>query len=457
MAPRGVVRHSSFMSKLDPSARVSRAVRAVVVLSVVARNLGVVGVRFLLRRPTPAGEVAHRLRLTFGRLGGVYVKFGQLLGSAPSIFGPEMASEFRDMLDQGEPVRVSDVVATLEREWRRPLHEVVARIDPHPIGCASLAVVHRATLRTGEDVAIKVLRPGIEAHVSVDIGLLQPLAAIVARRFGVGEAEPAVRLLDGLSRQLSEELDLLREADAIAAARTALDDQPHGRLSVPRVFRAWSTRRALVIEYVEGVAIDDAQGLAARGIDSVALTTDLLQWWFECALSGPFHADLHAGNLLVTGDGSLYVIDWGITAQLDEVSGAFLRRLIEAALGDDSGWDDALPPLLATWDAPPGMTQDELAAMVRGLLTSVLTMPFGNVELGGLIVVPERRPDERRSRRESVKEWVAGDGTEFERHVTLLLKQLLYFERYGKLYIPELSLLQDREYFVRLLAATANG
>jgi ubiquinone biosynthesis protein len=168
-------------------------------------------------------EFARRLRVTFGRLGGVYVKFGQLLGSAPSIFGREVSAEFRDMLDRGDPVRFSEVVATLEREWHRPLYEVVQRIDPRPVGCASLAVVHRARLRSGEEVAVKVLRPSIEAHVSVDMGLLQPLAAVVARRFGVGEAEPAVRLLDGLSRQLSEELDLRREALMLESARVALD------------------------------------------------------------------------------------------------------------------------------------------------------------------------------------------------------------------------------------------
>jgi predicted unusual protein kinase regulating ubiquinone biosynthesis (AarF/ABC1/UbiB family) len=398
-------------------------------------------------------EFARRLRATFGRLGGVYVKFGQLLGSAPSIFGHEVSAEFRDMLDRGDPVRFSEVVATLEREWHRPLYEVVQRIDPRPVGCASLAVVHRASLRSGEEVAVKVLRPSIEAHVSVDMGLLQPLAAVAARRFGVGEAEPAVRLLDGLSRQLSEELDLRREALMLESARVALDREPHGRLSVPHVHRAWSTRRVLVAEYVDGVAIDDEEQLRAWGIDTVALMSQLLRWWFACALSGSFHADLHAGNLLVTRDGWLYVVDWGITAELNDVSGRFLRRLLQAALGDESGWCDALPPLLATWDAPPGMTEDELATMVRGVLASVLTRPFGEVDLSGLIIVPERGATERASSRDDAKEWLAGDGTEFERHVTVLLKQLLYFERYGKLYVPDRSLLHDREYFAELLAA----
>jgi predicted unusual protein kinase regulating ubiquinone biosynthesis (AarF/ABC1/UbiB family) len=426
------------------------------VLAVVVRHLGVVGVRLAARRPVSGGELARRLRATFGRLGGVYVKFGQLLGSAPSIFGREVAAEFRDMLDQGDPVRFSEVIATLEREWHRPVYEVVERIGPRPVGCASLAVVHRATLRTGDDVAVKILRPGIEAHVSVDMGLLQPLAAILARRVGVGEAEPAVRLLDGLSRQLSEELDLRREAAMLESAGVALDREPHGRLSVPRVHSGWSTRRVLVTEYVEGTAIDDGPQLGAWGIDTIALMTDLLEWWFGCALSGSFHADLHAGNLLVTRDGRLYVVDWGITAQLNDVSGRFLRRLLEAALGDESGWDEALPPLLATWDAPPGMTHEDLATMVRGLLTSVLTLPFGDVDLSGLIIVPERGTTERASSRRDAKEWLSGDGTEFERHATVLLKQLLYFERYGKLYVPDRSLLHDREYFAELLAATAS-
>jgi ubiquinone biosynthesis protein len=445
------------MADLDRSPWLSRAARAIFVLSVVVRNLGVVGLRLVARRPAPATAVAPRLHATFSRLGGVYIKFGQLLGSAPSIFGPAVAAEFRDMLDQGNPVPFSKLVSTLEHEWGRPLYDVVETIDPRPVGCASLAVVYRATLRSGEDVALKILRPGIEAHVAVDMGLLQPLAAIVARRFGIGEAEPAVRLLDGLARQLSEELDLTREAAAIDAARLGMEADPRGRLSVPGVHHDWTTRRVLVTDFVDGIAIDDALTLRSRGIDSVALTTDLVQWWFACALSGSFHADLHAGNLLVTNDGHLYVIDWGITAQLNDVSGRFLRRVIEAALGDESGWADALPPLLATWDRPPGMTEDELAAMVRGILTAVLTMPFGDVDLTGLVIVPERGAGEAPTNREDAKEWLAGDGTDFERHTTVLLKQLLYFERYGKLYIPDRSLLHDRDYFVNLLAATSGG
>ena len=242
----------------------------------------------------------------------------------------------------------------------------------------------------------------------------------------------------------------------LESARVALDRDPHARLSVPRVHLAWSTRRVLVTEYVDGVAIDDEQQLRAWRIDTVALMSQLLRWWFACALSGSFHADLHAGNLLVTRDGWLYVVDWGITAELNDVTGRFLRRLLQAALGDESGWDDALPPLLATWDAPPGMTEEELATMVRGVLASVLTRPFGEVDLSGLIIVPERGASERVSGRDDAKEWLAGDGTEFERHVTVLLKQLLYFERYGKLYVPDRSLLHDREYFAELLAAPSS-
>ena len=426
--------------------------RAAEVTWVSTRYLLPLGVRHVTRRPPPTRDVARGLRRTFEQLAGVYAKFGQLLGSAPGIFGPELASEFRGFLDRGPTVSIAHVVSTLEREWRRDLHEVLTYIDPRPVGSASLAVVHRATRTNGEDVAVKVLRPGIESDVALDVGLLQPLTSLLARRFGVGAAEPAVRLLDGLSQQLSAELDLRLEARTMSEAHRSLEERPNGRLNVPRVHHDLSTRRVLVTDYVNGLPVDDARTLLDAGIDPAGLMEDLLRWWFTCALNETFHADLHAGNLLVDPEGRLHIVDWGIVGRLDDFSNEFFRRMLQAALGDEDAWSDVLATLLVIWEKPPGMTDEELAAMLRAMITSVFTSPFGEVDLTALIIVPDRRSGQETAVRDDHQDWASGTGTEFERHLTLLVKQLIYFERYGKLYLPERSLLADRAFFADLLA-----
>ena len=439
------------MAALPNTRLTARAARVAQVLWVGMRRIAPIGLRRLVRRPAPTAAVARRLRLAIADLGGVYVKFGQLLGSSPSVFGPDIAAEFRGFLDKGPAVELADIVRMIEREWGRPISEVVEHIDPQPVGCASLAVVHRATLRTGEDVAIKVLRPRIEAHVAIDMGLLQPLAALIARRFGVGQAEPAVRLLDGLSQQLAEEIDLNREARATSRAHERLVSHPHGRVAVPRAFAELSTRRVLVTEYVEGVAVDSSE-ILDWDIEPAALMHDLVGWWFASVLTDEFHADLHAGNLMVTRHGRLYVLDWGIVGRLNATSARFFHHLLEALLGKEEAWTDALAPLIAGWDKPPGMSDQDLAIMLRELLVAVFTRPFAEVDLTGLVIIPEHDPAAQPNTRDDLDEWMAGEGTEFERHLTQLVKQLLYFERYGKLYMPEQSLLSDRAHLLALLS-----
>ena len=368
------------------------------------------------------------------------------------MFGAEISAEFRGFLDRGPPVPFDTIIATLEREWGCPVGDVLEHIEPRPIGCASLAVVHRARLKGGEEVAIKVLRPRISEYVALDMGVLQPLTAVIARRFGVGQAEPAVRLFDGLSQQLSEELDFRLEARAMHDACRNLELRPQGRVSVPRLHDELSTRRVLVADYIDGVAVDNVSTLADWNIDAGPLISELLAWWFTCAFDDIFHADLHAGNLLVSRDGRLYVLDWGIVFRLDAVSGRFFRRLLEAVLGDERAWPDALDPIVDIWENPPGISDEELALMLRGMLTAIFTRPFAEVDLTGLIVIPDRKSAEKQAIRGDRDEWMSGGGPEFERHVTVLVKQLLYLERYGKLHLADKSLLHDRDFFTRLLA-----
>ncbi|MCC6764520.1 MAG: AarF/ABC1/UbiB kinase family protein [Deltaproteobacteria bacterium] len=449
------------------------------IVTIAARTLGPPLARRVLRRPLGPQAFARPLRRLFESLGVTFVKFGQLVASSPGVFGDAVADEFRSCLDTGPLVPLDDVRTAVATTLGRPLAEVFARFDPAPIGRASIAVVHRAALHDGREVAVKVLRPGIETTVATDLRLMGPLLDVLAFRVGIPEAGQLVRMLDGFREQLAEELDLRNEARAMEHHRDLARTLRLERIVVPAPYPELSGQRALVMDFLDGVPIDDVAGMARLGLDARPLLGQLVRAWFITALrDGTFHADAHAGNILVLRDGRVGVVDWGIVGRLDARTRRFLRRTVEGALGDESAWGDIADEFLASYGPALidglGLDRDGLAAFSRSVVEPMLTRPFGEVSLGkflaawqGNVAAAEGRPRERPTwrrilarlkRQRAMHVGVArhgGRGTEFDRGTFLLGKQLLYFERYGKMFLGDTSLLADRAFFEELLRTPA--
>jgi ubiquinone biosynthesis protein len=340
-----------------------------------------------------------------------------------------------------------------------------------------MAVVHRATLCDGRVVAVKVLRPAIETTVATDLHLMGPLLDILAFRVGIPEAGQLVRMLDGFREQLAEELDLRNEARAMVHHRDLIMALGLEKIVVPEPIPALSGQRILTMDLLDGVPIDDHAGIARLGLDPRPLLDQLVRAWFITALrDGTFHADAHAGNILMLRDGRVGVVDWGIVGRLDARTRRFLRRTVEGALGDASAWNDIAAEFLANYGPALteglGMDQSALARFSQSIVEPMLTRPFGEVSLGkflaawqGNVAAAEGRPVERPTWRQRLARLRrqrelhlgiarhGGRGTSFDRGTFLLAKQLLYFERYGKMFLGETSLLADRAFFERVLRA----
>ena len=205
---------------------------------------------------TPA-EWAVPLRKTFEDLGTTFLKFGQLVGSAPGVFGDDVAAEFRGCLDTGPGVPADEVQRVIEDELGCSIEEAFASFDSTPIGQASIAVVHRAVTHDGHDVAVKVLRPGVEFRVAVDLDLLQPLLEFVVRATGEQAAVSMLQQFDGFRQQLGEELDLRNEARAMTHYQALLDRVHLPLVTVPTIYPDLSSGRVLTMEFIEGVPVDD--------------------------------------------------------------------------------------------------------------------------------------------------------------------------------------------------------
>jgi predicted unusual protein kinase regulating ubiquinone biosynthesis (AarF/ABC1/UbiB family) len=415
--------------------------------------------------------LAQPVRRTFDELGATFIKFGQLIGSAGSLFGDEVAAEFRTCLDQGPAVPFPEVKRAIEGDLGRPLEDVFARFDERPLAAASIAVVHRATLIDGRDVAVKLLRPDIEKIVAADLAVMRPLADFAGRQIAVGIAGVLPGLIDGLEQQLQEELDLRNEVRALQWFGRVLRDMDLPRMRVPEPLPELCGRRVLVMEFLDGVPVDDVSGIEALGIDPRPLVTEALKGFFATTLCfGLFHGDIHAGNLMVTRDGYLGVVDWGIVGRLDPGTHQFIRRAIEGVLGDDGAWPDVHAHLKGVYggilQSELGATDEFMADFIKQQIEAIFTRPFGEVDIK-ILLEDAPRPDEEAARSSALaafRRWrnqrrfqqrmldSEGMGSDFDRSTFLLGKQLVYFERYGKLYTPDLPLVWDRDVFMKLLA-----
>jgi len=439
--------------------------RGVRTVQVFRRRLGATAVGRALGRPLRPDEVAPRVRKAFGDLGATYVKLGQLVASAPSIFGPDISDEFRSLLDDGKPVPFDLVREQVIRSTGKPMREVFRSFDPDPIGKASMAVVHRAELLDGEQVAVKVLRPGIERKVACDFTLMRRILPLIAKRIGDGRGDALEPMVDGLRNQLCEELDLRNEARIMDHFNELLCHVDLPLVAIPRTHPELSSRRVLVMEYLDGVPIDDLASIEAHGIDPTPLVTDIVKAFFLTAMRfGIFHGDVHAGNLLLLTDGRIGVLDWGIVGRLSDENREHFRDIIKAALGDEQAWvrvtDRIISQIGPIIKYRLGVTDEQMAPIIRSVLEPMFTKPFSEVKLSTLLLGPEELADAAGTEETTEVHDSGGSAPptldHFERDMMLLAKQLLYFERYGQLYLRELSLMNDRDFFVALVADEPN-
>jgi predicted unusual protein kinase regulating ubiquinone biosynthesis (AarF/ABC1/UbiB family) len=424
----------------------------------------------------PAAQWARPLRKSFEDLGGTFMKFGQIIASSPGMFGDDVADEFRACLDTGAVVPFAEVRQRVEEDLGRPLGEVFAEFEHEPIGRASIAVVHRARLGDGRQVAVKVLRPDIEHVVAADLDLMQPLMEILVRQTGDQMAGSTLQMLDGFREQIGEEMDLRNEARSLVHFRRLQNEFALTKMAVPEPYPEFSGRNVLTMEFFDGVPIDDLARVAELGVDPVPLVQEVMRAFFLTAVRwGAFHGDVHAGNMMLLRDGRIGVIDWGIVGRLDPSTHRFFISLLSAGMGDEAAWADVTGHITRTYGPAigmaVGMSDEELTGFVRSLLEPALNRPFGEVSLASLMqaiqlqvakaqgiqahartlsAILHRLRAQRRIRR--VADESGGLMSEFDRGTFLLTKQLMYFERYGRLFISEMPILNDREFIGRLLS-----
>jgi ubiquinone biosynthesis protein len=374
-------------------------------------------------------KIIKQIPKAFSDLGPTYVKFGQIIASSPGAFGESMSREFRSLLDAVPPADTDEIHQLFKEDLGDEPSKLFKSFEEKPFASASIAQVHYATLHSGEEVVVKIQRPGIRRRVAADLQILKRGAQIVELA-KLGRRLSAQDVVADFADNLAEELDFRLEAQSMDAWVAHMHASPLGKnIRVPQVYWDLTSERVLTMERVQGIRIDDAAAIRKAGFDGTELVKALLFSLFEGGLRhGLFHGDLHAGNLYVDDDGKIVFFDFGIMGRIDPRTRWLLRELVYALLVTK---DHAAAGKIVVLMGAVGTVKPEAqAAKDLEKFATPLTM----TSLGDLSYAEIGKQLSTLADAYDVK---------LPRELVLIGKQFLYVERYMKLLAPKWQMMSD--------------
>jgi ubiquinone biosynthesis protein len=271
----------------------------------------------------------RRIRLVLQELGPSFVKLGQLMSTRADIFPPDYIEELKKLQDRVPPIQFAQVKELIEAELKGPIDGIFAEYNPESFAAASVAQAHYATLPDGEKVVVKVVRPAIEKRIREDIRLMYYLAEKIENTFDVARILAPSNVVREFERTVFRELDMLIEAGSIEKFSHNFRDTEE--ICIPKVYWDYTTKSVLVMERIDGFKVDQVEEQKAHGIDPKEIALIGLRSFARQLMEfGFFHADPHPGNVIVTYDGRVSLVDFGITGYLDE---ELMRQIANIFLG----------------------------------------------------------------------------------------------------------------------------
>lgn len=322
------------------------------------------------------GLTPVKMRLMLEALGPTFVKVGQILSMRSEILPQSFCDELAKLRADADPMPYQIVVDTLTQEYGRPIDEVFARIDPTPLGSASLAQVHRATLVTGEDVAVKVQRPGVREIMALDVSIMRSIARAATKMLPSAQVVDLGGVVEELWDTFESETDFLVEARNLSEFKRFCEAYRY--MDCPKPYMDLCAEHVVVMDYVEGIAVSHTDQLIEAGYDLEEIGTKLVDNYATQVLDdGFFHADPHPGNIIISG-GQIVLIDLGMTGRLNSQARSVLREMIFAVAKQDSA---ALADGLLRFAGAESDPEDYPALLAD---LDIIVKEFGTVDLGDL-------------------------------------------------------------------------
>mmetsp|Transcript_28173 Transcript_28173/g.59282 ORF Transcript_28173/g.59282 Transcript_28173/m.59282 type:complete len:564 (+) Transcript_28173:140-1831(+) len=402
-----------------------------------------------LGRPAPVFSAPKVIRTLFEKLGATYVKLGQFIASSPTIFPKEYVLEFQKLLDQTDPVEWRVIKRVIEKDLG-PISKTFEFVEEKPLASASIAQVHAARLKTGEDVVIKVQKPGIDASLKADLSFVYVASRVLEFLQPDWERTSLSGVVGDIRSSMLEELDFNKEARNTEEFRRYLaQNNLLNKATAPKVYQEFTTKKVFTMERLRGISMLD-EGTISRvtkdpEVGQQAIIS-ALNIWTQSVMQMPwFHADVHAGNLLLLDDGRIGFIDFGIVGRVSDKTFKAVNELSTSlALGDYKGMAQALCNM--------GATDEEVNIDKFGRDIETVMQRIGNVQpditiaemsdgsVGGSLNFDET---EITNLLLELVEITEDNGLKLPREFGLLVKQSLYFDRYLKILAPDLDVMSD--------------
>ncbi len=333
----------------------------------------------LRRRP---GRPGQRLALAAQALGPSFIKLGQLLSTRSDLLGEEVASDLSELQDHLPPFPGAEARAIVEHELGKPLDALYTSFEDEPVAAASIAQVHMAVTTDGREVAVKVLRPGIEDAFARDIDLFYWLATLAEWTQPSLRRLRPVEVVHTMAESVAIEMDLRFEAAAASELKENFADDTS--FQVPGVDWVRTSRRVLTLERIEGIPIDEREALLAAGHDLDAIIAKAAAAVFNQAFrDGFFHADLHPGNLFVNAEGDIIAVDFGIMGRLDRHTRHYLVDMLIGFLSGD--YRRAAEAHFKAGYVPATKSVDAFTQACRSIAEPILGMPMHEISIARLL------------------------------------------------------------------------
>jgi ubiquinone biosynthesis protein len=376
----------------------------------------------------------ERMRYALEDLGPTFVKFGQIMSLRPDMLPPQLIDELSKLQDEVAPVEFSQIKETVENNTGRPLQETFSIFDAEPLAAASISQVHRGILKKeGHIVSIKVQRPGIHSKIKADLDILAAIADQLHERIDDLKTYDLPNLVRVTRRNLLRELDFKREARNMKIAASFASE--HSEIYIPEVYEEYCTERLLVMEYVQGIKLKDLD--TEDVIDPESMAKQGLKAAIKQILDdGFFHADPHPGNILITEDERLCLMDWGMTGRLSERDRHELIDLLKSVVDKDS--EAMVYALVHLSSAEEAIDQRGLERELLEILDSYYAVPVKEMNIGQLLM--------------AITELLRKYRLRLPSDLVIMIKALVTAEGTARIIYPDLNIVAEAKDYISSLA-----
>ena len=389
---------------------------------------------------------ARELREIFEQLGATYIKLGQFIASAPGIFPDAYVTEMQALLDRTTPVDFADLEKTLKTELGDDYRKHFRSIEELPLASASIAQVHAAVLKDGQSVVLKIQRPNIEAKMDADLGLMSFAAKLLEILLPDTKRAGVTDVIHELGKSMADETDFIQEAKNIQEFEQFLINSDETDVVVPQVVKRLSTKRVLTMSRLYGSPLTDLNVVRKYTKNPQAVLEKALATWFQSlATAGFFHADVHAGNLMILEDGRIGFLDFGIVGRFSPKVFESLWLLIQGVSEKNYRLiAKSLIGLDATGGGGEKVEEDKFANELKAVFDKVNS--FGKTVEKAVARGDEINIDaaDLNSMVLQIVSVARNNGLKIPREFALLIKQFLYFDRYAQILAPGMSVYQPK-------------